>query len=76
MPEKPQFDATREIRVGWRAGIKHEGGVYRNGGVWFVDTPEIRRALTTIVLAANAVHGASTHWIETTRPNLSGDLDS
>lgn len=53
----------KEIRLSWRPDIAHEGGVYGHGGIWFIDTPEIRRALEKIAADENAVHGDGTHWL-------------
>ena len=55
----------KEIRVCWTPDITHESrGVFRNGGFWYGDFDEPRRALALIVDTENAKHGANTHWIE------------
>lgn len=55
----------REIRVCWTPDVEHdERGVFRNGGLWYPDADEIRRALRLIVMSENYMHGEYTHWIE------------
>ena len=55
----------KEIRLCWTPDVEHEPrGVFRDGGFWFGDFDEPRRALTLIMNSENAVHGAGTHWIE------------
>lgn len=55
----------KEIRVCWLSEVAHEPrGVFRDGGFWFGDFDEPRRALTLIVETENARQGAGTHWIE------------
>jgi hypothetical protein len=55
----------KEIRICWAPDITHEPqGVFRDGGLWYADFFEPRRALTLIVKAENAKHGSNTHWIE------------
>ena len=41
-----------------------ERGVFRDGGFWYADAPEIRAALRLIVTFENLTHGEHTHWIE------------
>ena len=54
-----------EIRVCWPPDIEHEErGVFRDGGFWYRDVPEVRRALVSIVDELNRTHGAGTHWLE------------
>ena len=58
-------DAMREIRICWTPDVEHEPhGVFRDGGFWYGDFQEPRRALSLIVRAENAKHGVGTHWIE------------
>ncbi|WP_140842561.1 hypothetical protein [Variovorax guangxiensis] len=55
----------KEIRLCWTPDVEHEPrGVFRDGGFWFGDFDEPRRALTLIMKSENAVHGSGTHWIE------------
>lgn len=55
----------REIRVCWTPDVEHdERGVFRDGGVWYVDAHEIRAGLQLIASAENRTHGTNTHWIE------------
>ncbi|MGJ7489434.1 hypothetical protein [Variovorax sp. ZT4R33] len=54
----------REIRVCWSPDVEHEErGVFRDGGFWFFDSPEIRVGLRLIVMSENFVHGEHTHWL-------------
>jgi hypothetical protein len=55
----------QEIRIAWTPDVEHEHrGVFRDGGFWYGDFDETRRALALIVKTENARHGAGTHWIE------------
>jgi len=55
----------REIRVCWSPDVEHqERGVFRAGGFWYADAPEIRAALRSIITSENLAHGEHTHWIE------------
>ena len=54
-----------EIRICWHPHIHHEPrGVFRDGGFWFGDFDEPRRALTLIVRSEYLEHGPGSHWIE------------
>ena len=54
----------REIRICWSPDVEHEElGVFRDGGVWYFDSPEIRDGLHLIVASENFMHGAFTHWL-------------
>ncbi|TPG24959.1 hypothetical protein EAH83_11045 [Variovorax ginsengisoli] len=66
----------REIRLCWTPDVEHEPrGVFRDGGFWYGDYDEPRRALTLIMKTENAQHGPGTHWIEE-RPANSNDLNA
>lgn len=55
----------QEIRVCWSPDVEHEErGVFRDGGFWYFDTPEIRAGLRLIVMSENFMHGEHTHWLE------------
>ena len=55
----------REIRLCWAPDVEHEPrGVFRDGGFWYSDYDEPRRALTLIINTKNAQHGPGSHWIE------------
>ena len=55
----------KEIRLCWTPDVEHEPrGVFRDGGFWYGDYDETRRALVLIVKAENAEHGENTHWID------------
>lgn len=55
----------QEIRVGWKYGLHEDQfGEPSDGGVWFPDSPEVRRDLIIIVEAGNEVAGEGTHWLE------------
>jgi hypothetical protein len=53
-----------EIRVAWHSEIEHESGVFQDGGQWYVDAIEIRKALDLIIWAQNRQHGEESHWLE------------
>lgn len=58
------FRSMGEIRVCWSHDVEHdERGVFRDGGVWYVDSPEIRSGLRLIVMSENFMHGKNTHWL-------------
>ena len=54
----------KEIRVRWSPDVEHdERGVFRDGGMWYFDSPEIRTGLRLIVMSENFMHGEFTHWL-------------
>jgi hypothetical protein len=57
-----------EIRVTWSiAGRINSRGIPIQSGVWFPDTPKIRRDLEAIAEAGNHAYEAGTHWVEERR---------
>ncbi|WP_262076397.1 hypothetical protein [Variovorax sp. N23] len=70
MSAKFHICVTREVRLRWSSEVRHDDrGVFRNGGVWYADAPEIWKGLRLIVLSENFMHGENTHWIETRAVN-------
>lgn len=71
MSAKFHICVTREVRLCWVPDVHHdERGVFRDGGMWYADAPEIRKGLRLILLSENFMHGENTHWIETRTVNL------
>lgn len=63
-----------EIRISWHPDITHlESGVFRDGGFWYLDTVDMRSALTAILKSILAKHGSGSHWLEV-RPSDVGSL--
>jgi hypothetical protein len=55
----------REIRICWCPDVEHdERGVFRDGGFWYFDGPEIRTGMRLIEISETFMHGEGTHWIE------------
>jgi hypothetical protein len=55
----------KEIRVRWPFGLhENDRGEPTDGGVWFPDTPEIRKDLTIVVQTGCEVAGEGSHWLE------------
>jgi hypothetical protein len=64
----PKLESGRrmtEIRVRWLFGLhESQAGAPTDGGVWFPDSPDVRRDLEIIADSGNEVAGAGTHWLE------------
>lgn len=66
MTSKFDICVTQEIRLCWASDVEHEArGVFRHGGMWYADAPEIWKGLRLIMLSENFMHGEGTHWIAT-----------